>query len=103
MNATELNDVGSDINDLESETTQAILAAIRGGRKIEAIKLYRASSYCSLMEAKQFVERLTDELRQQDPSQFQQLDRKQSRAVVFAFIIIGLVLVAIGRLITWSR
>lgn len=45
-----------------------ILDALRQGRKIQAIKLYKENSGASLKDAKEFIERLADELRAIDPN-----------------------------------
>ena len=44
--------------------------ALYGGRKIEAIKLYRESSGAGLKEAKDFADGLEDELRRTEPQNF---------------------------------
>lgn len=52
------------------DDVRRIREAIFSGRKIEAIKLYRASSGLGLKEAKDFVESLEERLRQAEPEQF---------------------------------
>jgi len=56
--------------ELPEEKREVILAAIYGGRKIDAIKLVRESANCGLKEAKEFVEKLSDELYAKEPSKF---------------------------------
>ena len=41
------------------------------GNKLAAVKIYKESKGCSLLEAKEFVERLTDRLQQESPEKFQ--------------------------------
>ena len=53
-----------------SEGRQAILDAITQGRKVGAIKLYRESTGCDLKEAKDFIEALTEQLREENPEAF---------------------------------
>lgn len=45
-------------------------AAIAAGNKIEAIKQYRLATGAGLKDSKEIVERLTLELRAQDPARF---------------------------------
>jgi len=49
---------------------QAINAEIFGGRKLDAIKLYREATGCQLVEAKQAVEEIEAALRQREPTKF---------------------------------
>jgi hypothetical protein len=49
---------------------QVILEHIYAGHKIEAVKHYKELRGVSLLEAKQFIEKLTDELREQSPEKF---------------------------------
>jgi hypothetical protein len=49
---------------------QVILDHIYAGHKIEAVKHYKELRGVSLLEAKQFIEKLTDELREQSPEKF---------------------------------
>ena len=46
---------------------QQILDALRAGKKIEAIKLYRESTGQGLKESKDFIDELTLQLHQQAP------------------------------------
>ena len=52
------------------EIVEAIERAIRGGRKIEAIRLLREHSGKGLAEAKEFIEKLTEQLYERDPESF---------------------------------
>lgn len=56
--------------DLPGEQRQAILEAIYGARKIEAIKLVRDATGCGLKESKEFVEKLSAELHAKEPEKF---------------------------------
>ncbi|MBI5395245.1 MAG: ribosomal protein L7/L12 [Verrucomicrobia bacterium] len=55
---------------LTPQQTDAIIDALYGGRKIEAIKLYREATGAGLAESKGFVEKLEAELRAQHPDKF---------------------------------
>jgi ribosomal protein L7/L12 len=55
---------------LSDQQRQAINAEIFGGRKIEALKLYREATGCQLIDAKQAVEDIEKDLRQQQPENF---------------------------------
>jgi hypothetical protein len=57
-------------SELSGEQIDQINAAIFAGRKIEAIKLYREYTDCGLKEAKEFVETLQAQLREQMPRKF---------------------------------
>jgi hypothetical protein len=58
--------------ELPDDKRPAIMDAIYGGasRKIEAIKLVREATGCGLKEAKEFVEKLGDELYAKEPQKF---------------------------------
>ena len=56
--------------DLPEEKAAAITEALFAGRKIEAIKIYREFSGEGLKEAKQAMEKLEAELRQECPEKF---------------------------------
>lgn len=59
------------MTDKISEVAQTeIEQAIFSGRKIEAIKIYRAAAGVGLKEAKEAVETLTSNLRLQSPDKF---------------------------------
>jgi ribosomal protein L7/L12 len=58
------------MNQLTDQQRQAINAEIFGGRKIEAIKLYREATGSQLVEAKQVVEQIESDLRQREPNKF---------------------------------
>lgn len=53
-------------DDVVSKLTEALLA----GRKIEAIKVCREAMGFGLKEAKEYVEKIEDELRQKNPDVF---------------------------------
>lgn len=60
-------------SEVPEETKQQIAEAIFTERKIEAIKLYREATGQGLAEAKEFIEKLTDELREKSPEKFKPL------------------------------
>lgn len=49
-------------SNLDEQVMDEILDAIQQGNKLEAVKLYKENTGISLMESKQFVERLMSEL-----------------------------------------
>lgn len=62
--------MSSDIpEDKKSEIAEAIFAE----RKIEAIKIYREATGQGLAESKEFIEKLSDELREKSPEKFKPL------------------------------
>ncbi len=68
---------------------QVILEHIYAGHKIEAIKHYRELRGVSLVEAKQFIEKLTDELRVQSPEKFVSKSKSGCMAAVLMWISLG--------------
>ena len=56
--------------ELTDQQRQAINAEIFGGRKIDAIKLYREATDGGLKEAKDAVEEIEKDLRQREPNKF---------------------------------
>ncbi len=70
---------------LSEETNKKIADALLAGRKIEAIKLYRTETGQGLKESKEFIEHLTDELKQEFPDKF-----KANAKGCMIFLAIGL-------------
>jgi hypothetical protein len=60
----------SDENSESDPMQQELLDAIAGGRKIQAIKIYRGMTGCDLKDAKEKVEAMADELAEQHPDVF---------------------------------
>jgi ribosomal protein L7/L12 len=54
----------------EQELNERLRTALFAGRKIEAIKLYRENTKSGLKEAKDHIDALEAQLRQQKPEQF---------------------------------
>ncbi len=54
-------------SELTDDVRQQILNALIAGRKIEAIKLYREATGKGLKDAKDFIDRLVEELAERDP------------------------------------
>src|ERR1700677_1432120 len=52
------------------EEMEQIGNAIAAGNAIQAIKLYREITGCGLVESKDFIDKLTDELRASQPERF---------------------------------
>jgi len=55
---------------LTEEQIADISNALAGGRKIEAIKIYRDATGEGLKEAKDFIEALIPKLKEQDPEKY---------------------------------
>lgn len=60
----------TDRNSDDHAFIEALTEALRAGRKIEAIKLYRERTGCGLAEAKEEVETLAADLKARHPDQF---------------------------------
>ena len=54
-------------SELTDDVRQQILNALIAGRKIEAIKLYRAATGKGLKEAKDFIDLLVEKMAEHDP------------------------------------
>jgi hypothetical protein len=78
-------------NELTEEDVGQISDALLSSRKIEAIKIYREATGSGLMEAKAFIEKLEDGLREEYPEKFP--ERGKGCAAVF---LIGLALATTG-------
>ncbi|MDP6118238.1 MAG: ribosomal protein L7/L12 [Planctomycetota bacterium] len=75
----------SDENPEPDPMQQDLLDAIAGGRKIEAIKIYRKMTGCDLKDAKEKVEEMSAELSEQHPDVFPQ--QKTGCASMLAIVI----------------
>ncbi|MST00822.1 MAG: hypothetical protein EXS29_05880 [Pedosphaera sp.] len=74
---------------------QEIHAAILAGQKIQAIKLWRELTGAGLAEAKESIERITEEARAKNPKEFAQQPQPKgclvaAVAMIFAGISAGL-------------
>ena len=69
-------------DDVAAKLTEALLA----GRKIEAIKICREAMDLGLKEAKEYVEKIEDELRKENPDAFPE---KKGCVSVLAFGLIS--------------
>ncbi len=79
--------------ELTSEIRQKIIDEIKAGRKISAIKLYREYTDCSLVDAKDFIEALTSQLKEQDPEAFQKAGVGCGTSVLFCIMTFGFLLI----------
>ena len=61
-------------SELTDDVRQQIMNALIAGRKIEAIKLYREATGKGLKEAKDFIDRLVEELAERHPRRAELLD-----------------------------
>ena len=76
--------------ELPEARRQAILEAIYGARKIEAIKLVRDATSCGLKEAKDFVEKLADELYAKEPQKFAAAPSRKSGCVGLILAVVAI-------------
>ncbi len=80
-------------SELTDDVRQQILNALVAGRKIEAIKLYRAATGKGLKEAKDFIDLLAKEMAERDP---ELLKNDRSGCMSNAVIVL-----MIGGLVYW--
>ena len=80
---------------LTQQQTETIADALAGGRKIEAIKLYREYSGNGLTEAKDFVEALEPELRKKDPARFAHAKAEGKGCAAMLVVWIAVVILAV--------
>ena len=59
------------------EQVNAIANALAGGKKIEAIKIYRETTGKGLKEAKDFIDALIPQLKESDPEKYANLSISQ--------------------------
>lgn len=85
------------MNQLTEQQRPAINAEIFGGRKIEAIKLYREATGAGLKEAKDAVEEIEKDLRQREPNKFAKQTGKSGcmSVVAVAVLLVSAALVTI--------
>ena len=76
--------------ELPEARRQAILEAIYGARKIEAIKLVRDATSCGLKEAKDFVEKLADKLYAKEPQKFAAAPSRKSGCVGLILAVVAI-------------
>ncbi len=77
---------------------EEIIELIYAGQKLEAVKRYRDQRSTSLIDAKQFIEQLTDELKQKYPDRFSTRTTTGCAGLI-AMIAITLVATAAGLMI----
>ncbi len=80
-------------NDIPSNVRAQIEAKLYAGRKIQAIKLYRAASGLGLKEAKDVVEAIEVTLRASHPDRFDKISSRKGCMLVL--------LVAMGAITTF--
>lgn len=79
------------IESLSSEAREAILNAIYARRKIEAIKLVREAAGVGLKEAKEFVEKFSDDLEAKSPEKFAAKPKGCGTAVLLLTLVVMIV------------
>ena len=88
---------------LTQEEIQQIIDALVGGRKIEAIKIYREATGQGLKEAKDFIETLVPKLIEEDPEKYQSLAKSQRggcAALLVVVVGLGMITVLLTKTIT---
>ena len=83
------------IESLSEEQKKAILEAIYARKKIEAIKLVREATNCGLKEAKEFVEKYSDELEVKEPAKFAPKGKGCSAVLVLMMALGALIIFAV--------
>ncbi len=79
-------------SEVPQETIQAVGEALKAGSKIEAIKIYREATGVSLVQAKEFIEKLGDQLAESDPDQYSAAQsRRGCPGVVLLAVGLGLI------------
>ena len=78
------------MTELNEQQRAEILDAIKAGRKIEAIKLYRDATGAGLKEAKEFIEELTAQLLEEDPNAIQSSGSGCATAVLMMTVSLGI-------------
>ena len=86
--------------ELPEDKRAAILEAIYGARKIEAIKLVREATGCGLKEAKEFVEKLGAELYAKEPAKFTAAPTGKS-GCVSVLMVVAVIVTAAAGLVKW--
>ncbi len=84
---------GPALDTASNDDIDQIQAAVFAGEKIQAIKLYRTATGEGLMESKQFIDALEDELRRTDPDKFTAPAAKGCGVTILALIAMFAVLV----------
>lgn len=86
-------DVGTSFGDeLPGNEMDEILNAIQQGQKLQAVKLYKQSSGCSLKDSKDFIENLMKELEIADPGSFSTAGGCGSAVFFFIVVTAGVML-----------
>lgn len=86
---------------LEGAELEEVTNEIFQGNKLAAVKLFKETRGCSLLEAKEFVEQLTDRLRQESPEKFQARSSASGCASTVLMVILGaLGMVAVTTLLS---
>ncbi|MCA9156911.1 MAG: hypothetical protein KDA72_01210 [Planctomycetales bacterium] len=80
---------------------EGITELIYAGQKLEAVKRYRDQRSISLVDAKQFVEQLTDELKQKYPDRFSARSTTGCAGLI-ALIAIALVATTAGLMVIFD-
>ena len=83
--------VGShNVSNLSDATRDEIIEALKKGRKIDAIKLYRDATGQGLREAKEFIETLTERFSDEMPKDFAK-STSGCAGMVLAFLVLGVI------------
>ena len=80
--------------ELSEDQVREITDCLLSGRKIEAIKVYREATGKGLKESKEFIESLTDTLREKHPDKF-----PTTKAGCTSVIVLGLTTLGVAGLV----
>ena len=87
------------MRDLTDHDRDAIISSLYSGRKIAAIKLYRQATGEGLKEAKDFIEAIESQLREESPERFTTAAPAGCGPGVIAVIVLTTLLAAIAGLV----
>jgi len=76
--------------DIDPQVWNEIVSAIFEGQKFQAIKLYVEATDADLLEAKEVVDNLTEELRQESPEKFVETPRGSGCGAAVLVVALGL-------------
>ena len=87
------------VMELSEDQVRAITDSLLAGRKIEAIKIYREATGEGLKEAKEFIESLTDSLREKYPDKFPAAKKGCASVIVLGLTTLTIAGLATGYLL----
>ena len=86
-----------DFKGIDEGEVELILDEIFAGRKLDAVKRYKAASGCGLKASKEFVEDLTEKLKRDSPDQFQTVSSSSGCAsVLLVSLVFGMAITSLA-------